>query len=149
MALNMQEIFVLRPHKRIIRSLLKHFTEMPMAKILVIDDERPIRSLLRAVLESDHHQVFEAANGRLGLELYRERSVDLIITDLVMPEMNGFDFISELTKSTVQVKVIAMTGDSDAIIRLATTKLLGARQILRKPFELDTLLDMVRYELAH
>jgi two-component system response regulator (stage 0 sporulation protein F) len=149
MALNMHEIFVLRPQKRIIRSLLEQFTEMPMAKILVIDDERPIRSLLRAVLESDHHQVFEAANGRLGLELYRERSVDLIITDLVMPEMNGFDFISELTRSTVQVKVIAMTGDSDAIIRLATTKLLGARQILRKPFELDTLLDMVRHELAH
>jgi two-component system, response regulator, stage 0 sporulation protein F len=149
MALNMHEIFVLRPQKRIIRSLLEQFTEMPMAKILVIDDERPIRSLLRAVLESDHHQVFEAANGRLGLELYRERSVDLIITDLVMPEMNGFDFISELTRSTVQVKVIAMTGDSDAIIRLATTKLLGARQILRKPFELDTLLDMVRQELAH
>ena len=119
-----------------------------MAKILVIDDERPIRSLLRAVLESDHHQVFEAANGRLGLELYRERSVDLIITDLVMPEMDGFDFISELTRSTAQVKVIAMTGDSDAIIRLATTQLLGARQILRKPFELDTLLDLVRYELA-
>jgi two-component system, response regulator, stage 0 sporulation protein F len=128
---------------------LKQLKEMPMAKILVIDDESPIRSLLRAVLESDHHQVFEAANGRLGLELYRERSVDLIITDLVMPEMNGFDFISELTRSTVQVKVIAMTGDSDAIIRLATTKLLGARQILRKPFELDTLLDLVRYELAH
>ena len=120
-----------------------------MAKILVIDDERPIRSLLRAVLESDHHQVFEAANGRLGLELYRERSVDLIITDLVMPEMDGFDFISELTRSTAQVKVIAMTGDSDAIIRLATTQWLGARQILRKPFELDTLLDMVRCELAH
>src|SRR5512134_3037329 len=146
MALNLHESFLLRRRHRI---LVKQLKEMPMAKILVIDDERPIRSLLRAVLESDHHQVFEAANGRLGLELYRERSVDLIITDLVMPEMDGFDFISELTRSTAQVKVIAMTGDSDAIIRLATTQLLGARQILRKPFELDTLLDMVRCELAH
>lgn len=120
-----------------------------MAKILVIDDERPIRSLLRAALEGDHHQVFEAANGRLGLELYRERSVDLIITDLVMPVMNGFDVISQLTRDAVQVKVIAMTGDADAINRLAAAKLLEARQVLRKPFDLDTLLDMVQHALAH
>jgi two-component system response regulator (stage 0 sporulation protein F) len=119
-----------------------------MAKILVIDDERPIRSLLRAALEGDNHQVFEAANGRLGLELYRERCVDLIITDLVMPEMNGLDLISELTKSA-RVKIIAMTGDADATNRLMTARLLGARQILRKPFDLPTLLSMVRYEWAH
>ncbi|HWC50428.1 MAG TPA: response regulator [Nitrospira sp.] len=118
-----------------------------MAKILVVDDERPIRSLLRAALEGDGHQVFEAGNGRLGLELYRERFVDLIITDLVMPEMNGLELISELTKSA-QVKVIAMTGDSDATGRLTAARLLGARQILRKPFDLTTLLDMVRYELT-
>jgi two-component system response regulator (stage 0 sporulation protein F) len=127
---------------------LKQFKETPMAKILVIDDDRPIRSLLRAALEGDDHQVFEAANGRLGLEVYRERSVDLIITDLVMPEMNGLDVISELTKNA-HVRVIAMTGDADAISRLTTARLLGARQILRKPFDLTTLLAMVRYELAH
>ncbi|HSA63710.1 MAG TPA: response regulator [Nitrospira sp.] len=118
-----------------------------MAKILVIDDERPIRSLLRAALEGDDHQVLEAANGRLGLELYREWSADLIITDLVMPEMSGLDLISELTKSA-RVKIIAMTGDADATNRLTTARLLGARQILRKPFDLPTLLSMVRYELA-
>jgi CheY-like chemotaxis protein len=119
-----------------------------MARILVIDDEKPIRALLRAALEGDDHEVFEAANGRLGLELYRERSADLIITDLVMPEMSGLEVISELTKHA-HVKVIAMTGDSDATGRLTAAKLLGARQILRKPFDLAALLDMVRYELAH
>ena len=61
-----------------------------MANILVIDDERSIRSLLRAVLESENHHVLEASNGRVGLELYRERSFDLIITDLTMPEMEGW-----------------------------------------------------------
>ena len=119
-----------------------------MANILVIDDERPIRSLLRAALERDQHQVFEAANGRLGLELCREQSLDLIITDLIMPEMNGFDVISELAKSAGHVKVIAMTGDSDAMNRMAMAKLLGAQQILQKPFDLETLLDIVRYELS-
>jgi DNA-binding NtrC family response regulator len=119
-----------------------------MAKILVVDDERPIRALLRAALERDDHQVFEAANGRLGLECCRERRIDLIITDLVMPEMTGLDFISELARSAVQVKVIAMTGDPGSLHRLATAKLLGMSQILVKPFDLDTLLNMVRNELG-
>ena len=64
-----------------------------MANILIIYDKRPIRSLLRAVLETDSHHVFEASNGLLGLQLDRERLVDLIITDLTMPEMDGLDFI--------------------------------------------------------
>jgi len=119
-----------------------------MAKILVVDDERPIRALLRAALERDDHQVFEAANGRLGLEFCRERRIDLIITDLVMPEMTGLDLISELARSAVQVKVIAMTGDPGSLQRLATAKLLAMSQILVKPFDLDTLLNMVRNELA-
>jgi two-component system response regulator (stage 0 sporulation protein F) len=147
MALNLHEYSPAQCTKGVIRSLSQTFKETPMAKILVIDDERPIRSLLRAALEGDDHQVLEAANGRLGLELYREWSADLIITDLVMPEMSGLDLISELTKSA-RVKIIAMTGDADATNRLTTARLLGARQILRKPFDLPTLLSMVRYELA-
>jgi two-component system response regulator (stage 0 sporulation protein F) len=117
-----------------------------MATILLVDDERPLRLLLRAALEKDHHQVFEAANGRRGLELYRERAMDLVITDLVMPEMNGLDLISELTRSFVHVKVVAMTGDPS---RLATAKRLGASQTLQKPFDIDLFLEIVRYELAH
>ena len=60
-----------------------------MASILIVDDERSLRALLRAVLERENHHVFEASNGRIGLELYRERAFDLIITDLTMPEMYG------------------------------------------------------------
>ena len=60
-----------------------------MATILIIDDQAPIRALLRAALEGDGHEVLEASNGRLGLALYRERSVDLIITDMLMPEHIG------------------------------------------------------------
>lgn len=95
-------------------------------------------SLLRAALQGNDHQVFEAANGRLGLELYRERSADLLITDFAMPEINGLDLISELTKSA-RVKIIAMTGDAKATTRLTRARLLGARQVLRKPFDLATL----------
>jgi DNA-binding response OmpR family regulator len=118
-----------------------------MANILIIDDERSVRSLLRAVLESENHHVFEASNGRVGLELYRERSFDLIITDLTMPEMDGLDLISELTRSFLGVKLIAMTGGSESGRRLTTAKLLGARSTLQKPFPMDTFLSLVRYEL--
>lgn len=118
-----------------------------MANILLIDDERSIRSLLRAVLEGESHHVVEAPNGRVGLKLYRERSFDLIITDLTMPEMDGLNLISELTRSFLSVKVIAMTGGSESGSRLATAKLLGARSTLQKPFPIDTFRCLVRYEL--
>jgi len=62
-----------------------------MATVLVIDDQITMRALLRAVLEGDNHQVLEASNGRDGLELYQARSADLIITDMLMPEMNGLE----------------------------------------------------------
>ena len=120
-----------------------------MASILIVDDEKSVRSLLRAILEQENYHVFEASNGRVGLELYREQSCDLIITDLTMPEMDGLDLISELTKSFLNVKVIAMTGGSDSESRLDTAKLLGARSTIQKPFPMDTFLSLVRQELNH
>jgi two-component system response regulator (stage 0 sporulation protein F) len=120
-----------------------------MARILVIDDQEPIRSLLRAVLEGEGHQVLEASNGRLGLELYRERSVDLVITDIVMPEMDGLEMIMELTRSFLNVKVIAMSGGLESVGTLNVAKLLGARQTFQKPLDMEQLLRAVRYDLAH
>ena len=61
-------------------------------------------------LEGVGHEVLEASNGRLGLALYRERSADLIITDIVMPEMSGLELMLELTRNFPNVKVIAMSG---------------------------------------
>ena len=69
-----------------------------MATILIIDDEEIIRGLLRSVLEQAGYEVMEAANGRQGLELYRHRPADLVITDILMPEMNGLDMLLELTR---------------------------------------------------
>ena len=123
--------------------------DTPMATILVIDDQKPIRSLLRAALEGDGHEVLEASNGRLGLEQYRKRSADLIITDILMPEMNGLEMMLELTRSFLNVKVIAMSGGLEREGGLNAAKLLGARQTLQKPLDIRELLDAVRYDLAH
>ncbi len=120
-----------------------------MATILVIDDQEPIRSQLRDALEGDGHEVLEASNGRLGLELYREQSADLLITDIVMPEMSGLEMMLELTRSFPNVKVIAMSGGLEREGGLNAAKLLGARQTFQKPLDIGELLDAVRDDLAH
>jgi len=100
--------------------------------------------------KGDGHEVLEASNGLLGLERYRERAADLIIIDMLMPEMNGLELMVELTRSFLNVKVIAMSGVPQRRKGgLRTAKLLGARQMFQKPFEMRAILDAVRYELAN
>ena len=120
-----------------------------MATILIIDDEEPIRALLRTALEAAGHEVTGAANGRIGLALYRHRPADLVITDIVMPELNGLDMLLELTREFIHAKVIAISGAGGEKNVLDVAKLLGARQTFQKPFSLPQLLDAVRYELDH
>jgi two-component system, response regulator, stage 0 sporulation protein F len=120
-----------------------------MATILIIDDQESIRALLRATLEAAEHEVMEASNGRIGLDLYRQKPTDLVITDILMPELNGLDMLVELTREFVDAKVIAISGSGDGKNTLDHAKLLGARRTFRKPFSLTQLLDAVRYELAH
>ena len=120
-----------------------------MATILIIDDEEGIRALLRTTLEAAGHEVVEAANGLIGLELYRLRPTDLIITDILMPELNGLDMILELTRAFINAKVIAISGAGGEKNVLDVAKLLGARRTFQKPFNVPQLLDAVRYELEH
>ena len=122
---------------------------LTMATILIIDDEEPIRALLRTTLEAAGYEVTEAPNGRIGLELYRRRPTDLVITDILMPEMNGLDLILELTRAFLNDKVIAISGASDTENTLDAAKLLGVRHTLHKPFSMNALLKTVQYELAH
>jgi len=90
-----------------------------------------------------------AANGRQGLELYRHRPMDLIITDIAMPELNGLDMILELTRQFLRAKVIAISGVEEEKNVFDVAKLLGARRTIQKPFNMPQLLGAVRYELEH
>lgn len=118
-----------------------------MATILIIDDEEGIRALLRTTLQAAGHEVTEAPNGRIGLELYRQRRTDLVITDLAMPELNGLGMILALTREFLDAKVIAISGGETNDLDVA--KLLGARRTFHKPFSMTQLLDAVQYELQH
>ncbi len=120
-----------------------------MATILVVDDQEAVCSLLRVMLEGDGHQVLEASNGRLGLERYGERCPDLVITDLVMPEMTGLEMMWELNRRFLNVKIIAISGSLASGDAQKMAKRLGACQTFQKPLNMEEVLSAVRYELTH
>ena len=116
-----------------------------MARILVVDDEEQVRLLLRQVLERSGYQVIVASNGKAALELVREDIVDLVITDLVMPEKEGIEIITELKKEFPEVKIIAMSGGGRVGPEqyLHMSKLLGAMRTFTKPIDRKELLTAV------
>ena len=120
---------------------------MKPATILIIEDHASVRAMLAQVLEDAGYQVSEAATGRAGLDQFRAQPVDLVITDLEMPEMTGLELILELTQAFLKVKVIAMSGMSAE--DLPKARLMGARQTFPKPLDLPALLYAVQYELQH
>ena len=116
-----------------------------MARILVIEDSDPIRSFLRDTLEFAGHTVIEARNGHEGLALLPHRTVDLVITDIVMPEMEGFEVLREVRRTDPGMKIIAISGagPDGGTNYLQTAKLMGAGKVLTKPFSVDVLLAAV------
>jgi len=120
-----------------------------MASILIVDDEAPIRHLLRSILEADGHEVLEAPDGRAGLALYRKSPTDLVITDILMPDRDGMEVTLELTREFLDARVIAMTGASGGQNFLNVAKLFGARHLLQKPFGIQEVRNAVNYTLMH
>lgn len=118
-----------------------------MASILIIDDEAPIRGLLRHLLEADGHQIREAVNGHLGLQRYREVPTDLVITDILMPERDGLEVLLALTRECLEARVIVMTGATGEPHLLDIAKRLGAHQVMAKPFTQEELRRVVRVTL--
>jgi len=118
-----------------------------MATILIIDDEKGIRSLLREVLENEGHQVIEASNGRKGMELYLKAPTDLVIMDILMPVKDGMEATWQLTHEFPDAKIIAMTAGRGDTNFLDVVKLFGAHRALEKPFKMEDMLQAVREEL--
>ncbi len=122
-----------------------------MARILIVDDEQPIRQILLDALEIDKHEICEAGSGQEAMALVQEQVFDLLITDLVMPEKNGIDLIMEIKDKYPQMRIIAISGGGGITGRfdyLPIARLIGAGSILRKPFRLPEIRSMVRQVLA-
>jgi CheY-like chemotaxis protein len=117
-----------------------------MAHILIIDDDQPIRMMLRKMLESEGYEITEAADGAEGIKQYHAHQIDLIITDIIMPDKEGTETIIELRKENPDIKIIAMSGGGknkpDGYLQAA--KMLGAKQTLVKPIRKKDLLDAIQ-----
>ena len=79
-------------------------------RVLLIEDDVSVRRIVRKMLERGRHEVTEAENGRVGLDRLRGSAFDLVITDIVMPEMDGLEMLIVLRKQHPSLKVIAMSG---------------------------------------
>ena len=110
-------------------------------RVLLIDDEQMVRKIVRKMLERSGHEVTEAENGRLGLEQLKTGTFDLVITDIIMPEMEGVETLMTVREQYPNVKVIAMSGGGRTgnIDFLSAAEKLGASAILHKPFTLGSL----------
>ncbi len=101
-----------------------------------IDDDNYVRIMLFLTLANAGHTVIEAHNGREGLDLFQTANVDLVITDILMPEKAGFEVLMKLREKHRSMKVIAISGGgmhNDANY-LVMAKLVGAARVLEKPF---------------
>jgi DNA-binding response OmpR family regulator len=115
--------------------------------VLIIDDEPEVRSLLRCILEAHGFRVIEAENGRLGQEYAEREMVDVVVTDLVMPEKEGIETIVWLRRSCPEKKIIAISGAfGGSYLKVATA--LGADAALAKPVRGEYLIGTIQSLLA-
>ncbi|SMF76691.1 response regulator [Pseudobacteriovorax antillogorgiicola] len=116
-----------------------------MSRILIIDDTLDLRDLLKTFFDALGHEVLEASSGRQGLEKIREHSPDIVITDIIMPDMNGIDMIKSLRKFDKRLPVVAMSGYQD---ELTNVKRLGVAAAFVKPPNLEELQNLVELVLG-
>ncbi len=115
-----------------------------MSHLLVIDDESLVREVVAKILMAAGHQVHQATNGHQALALLRTEPIDLVITDLVMPDCDGIELIMALRHQFPALPVIAMSGAiHNAALYLNIATNLGVRHTLAKPFGAEALLDAV------
>jgi DNA-binding response OmpR family regulator len=116
-----------------------------MPRILLIEDDPSVRSFMRRALERAGHDVREAADGRAGLEQLSGPPVDLVITDLIMPNMEGIEFILRLRRRDPALRVIAVSGGGRLSPKtyLDIAQACGAAKVLAKPLPIDEILAAV------
>lgn len=116
-----------------------------MKRILIIDDEPTILLMMKKMIERAGYKVDLASNGLNGIALLEKNSFDLVITDIIMPEKEGLEIISELRRDYPNIKIIAISGGGRLSPEgyLVSADLLGADRVLKKPFERKDLITSI------
>lgn len=132
-------------------SPLRSSTRTKPLRVLVADDVVEIQQLVTLWLGELGCEVTSVANGRQALEVLRRREIDLLITDILMPEMDGLEVLNEVRRAHPRVRLLAMSGGGvhlHASDCLKLAKSLGAHGVLLKPFKREQLLAVIDAILA-
>ncbi|OKH21631.1 sigma-54-dependent transcriptional regulator [Chroogloeocystis siderophila] len=124
-----------------------------MAKIFIIDDEKPLRQAMAQILQDEGHTIIEAKDGSQGLKIIKDSialgdRLDLVFLDLKMPRTQGMTVLKNLGKILFELPVIVMTAYGTSRTAIEAMQL-GAYDYLTKPFDLDTLVELTKKALSH
>ena len=116
-----------------------------MPSILIVDDERLGLKVLCTMLRAGGHGVTETANGQQALSYLERHSVDVVVTDVIMPKKDGLETISDIRRKYPNTRIIAISGGArpSGSGALAKAQALGADRTLAKPFRQKAILDLV------
>lgn len=116
-----------------------------MARILIVDDDEMVRSMLSQVVQQGGHEAIVAPNAVVGIGLYRKNPADIIIMDIIMPEKDGWEAIVELKEDFPAVKIIAISGGAKQgpYSYLALARRFGAQKVFPKPVRKQELLNAI------
>ena len=117
-----------------------------MTKILVIDDERPIRSTLKEILEFEKFTVETAEDGKAGLDLILKNKYDLILCDIKMPKMDGMEVLDKIVENNIETPVVMISGHGNVETAVEAIKK-GAYDFIQKPLDLNRTLVTLRNAL--
>ncbi len=120
----------------------------PMQRVLVVDDEPPIRRFLRTGLSAQGYHVIEAEDGAQARNMLRQNAVDVIVLDLGLPGVDGFEIIKQLREQGSSIPIIVLSSRTDEAGKVRALDL-GADDYVTKPFGMDELLARLRTALRH
>ena len=118
--------------------------EIPLQTILVIDDNKPVRDLLIKALTKAGYQVVALSDGVGAVQTIRSEAVDLLVTDIVMPNKEGIETIEDVRAAFPGVPVIAISSNA---FYLQLSSLLGVNAVIEKPIQLSKLLSLIKSHL--
>ena len=118
----------------------------PIARVLVVDDDADVRTLLGTALADEGYEVLTAGDGAEAIELVRRRPPDLILLDLMMPRVSGWSFTEQYARLPgPHAPIIVVTAASSTVLRFPEQ---GVQRVVPKPFSVDALLGHVRRALG-
>ncbi|HMD14625.1 MAG TPA: response regulator [Bacteroidota bacterium] len=112
--------------------------------ILIVEDEKELLMTLAEQLSLEDYEVATAADGEQALELLQKKKFSLIVLDLKLPKVSGFDVLKFLKQKSTQTKVIVLTAYAD-LKNVTMVKDLGADDVIEKPYELGDLIDAIHF----